>query len=75
MEENEYTYNGLDFTIFYQVLAKIQEVCKEENVDYCDDGLEAIVFTAQVIIIEVEEYIQSKEKILLHVYFIQTSFL
>jgi len=30
-----------------QVLAKIQEVCKEENVDHCDDGLEAIVFTAQ----------------------------
>jgi len=30
-----------------QVLAKIQEVCKQENVDYCDDGLEAIVFTAQ----------------------------
>jgi len=30
-----------------QVLAKIQEVCKEENVEYCDDGLEAIVFTAQ----------------------------
>jgi replication factor C subunit 2/4 len=30
-----------------QVLAKIQEVCKVENVDYCDDGLEAIVFTAQ----------------------------
>ena len=37
--ENEY---------FFQVLAKIQEVCKEENVEYCDDGLEAIVFTAQV---------------------------
>jgi len=30
-----------------QVLAKIQEVCKLEGVDYSDDGLEAIVFTAQ----------------------------
>ncbi|CAK9796492.1 Replication factor C subunit 2 [Anthophora plagiata] len=30
-----------------QVLAKIIEVCKKENVSYTDDGLEAIVFTAQ----------------------------
>ena len=30
-----------------QILAKIQEVCKLEGVDYSDDGLEAIVFTAQ----------------------------
>merc|ERR1711923_696194 len=30
-----------------QVLAKVTEVCKTENVDFCDDGLEAIVFTAQ----------------------------
>ncbi|XP_003704527.1 replication factor C subunit RfC4 isoform X1 [Megachile rotundata] len=30
-----------------QVLAKILEVCQKENVSYTDDGLEAIVFTAQ----------------------------
>ncbi|XP_076765815.1 replication factor C subunit RfC4 [Xylocopa sonorina] len=30
-----------------QVLAKVLEVCKKENVSYTDDGLEAIVFTAQ----------------------------
>jgi len=30
-----------------QVLAKIQVVCKEEGVEFSDDGLEAIVFTAQ----------------------------
>lgn len=30
-----------------QVLAKVIEVCKKENVSYTDDGLEAIVFTAQ----------------------------
>jgi replication factor C subunit 2/4 len=31
-----------------QVLAKIMEVCKQEGVEYSEDGLEAIVFTAQV---------------------------
>ena len=30
-----------------QILAKILEVCQKENVSYTDDGLEAIVFTAQ----------------------------
>ncbi|XP_026286122.1 replication factor C subunit 2 [Frankliniella occidentalis] len=30
-----------------QVLAKILEVCEKEQVSYTDDGLEAIVFTAQ----------------------------
>ena len=30
-----------------QVLAKVLEVCKKENVDHSDDGLEAVVFTAQ----------------------------
>lgn len=30
-----------------QVLAKIMEICKLENVDYTDDGLEAVVYTAQ----------------------------
>ncbi|XP_063973646.1 replication factor C subunit 2 [Diachasmimorpha longicaudata] len=30
-----------------QVLAKVIEVCQKENVSYSDDGLEAIVFTAQ----------------------------
>jgi len=30
-----------------QVLAKVLEVCKQENVDHSDDGLEAVVFTAQ----------------------------
>merc|ERR1712020_166300 len=30
-----------------QVLAKVLEVCKKETVDHSDDGLEAIVFTAQ----------------------------
>ncbi|XP_076232372.1 replication factor C subunit RfC4 [Calliopsis andreniformis] len=30
-----------------QILAKVIEICKKENVSYTDDGLEAIVFTAQ----------------------------
>ncbi|KAL7300381.1 hypothetical protein TKK_0007002 [Trichogramma kaykai] len=30
-----------------QVLAKIMDVCRKENVSFTDDGLEAIVFTAQ----------------------------
>ncbi|XP_001607747.1 replication factor C subunit 2 [Nasonia vitripennis] len=30
-----------------QVLAKVIDVCQKENVSYTDDGLEAIVFTAQ----------------------------
>jgi hypothetical protein len=30
------------------VLAKVLEVCKQEGVEYSEDGLEAIVFTAQV---------------------------
>lgn len=30
-----------------QVLAKIMEVCKLEGVEYSEDGLEAVVFTAQ----------------------------
>jgi len=30
-----------------QVLAKVQDVCKVEGVEFSDDGLEAIVFTAQ----------------------------
>ena len=30
-----------------QVLAKVLEVCKAENIDHSDDGLEAVVFTAQ----------------------------
>lgn len=30
-----------------QVLAKVIEICTKENVSYTDDGLEAIVFTAQ----------------------------
>ena len=30
-----------------QVLANIFDVCKAENVEYSDDGLEAIVFTSQ----------------------------
>ncbi|TGZ58044.1 Replication factor C subunit 2 [Temnothorax longispinosus] len=30
-----------------QVLAKVLEVCEKENVSYTDDGMEAIVFTAQ----------------------------
>jgi hypothetical protein len=30
-----------------QVLSRLLEVCKQENVSYTDDGLEAIIFTAQ----------------------------
>ena len=30
-----------------QVLAKILDVCQKESIDYLDEGLEAIVFTAQ----------------------------
>uniref|UniRef100_A0A023F8X5 Replication factor C subunit 2 n=1 Tax=Triatoma infestans TaxID=30076 RepID=A0A023F8X5_TRIIF len=31
----------------HQILAKIMEICDKEKVSYTDDGLEAIVFTAQ----------------------------
>ncbi|KAL1132574.1 hypothetical protein AAG570_010526 [Ranatra chinensis] len=31
----------------FQVLAKIIEICKKETISHTDDGLEAIVFTAQ----------------------------
>ena len=31
-----------------QVLAKVLHVCQQENVEYSEDGLEAVVFTAQV---------------------------
>ncbi len=30
------------------MLAKIMEVCRLEGVEYSEDGLEAVVFTAQV---------------------------
>lgn len=30
-----------------QILKKVVEVCQIENVSHTDDGLEAIVFTAQ----------------------------
>jgi len=30
-----------------QVLAKIMDVCQRESIEYTDDGLEAVVFTAQ----------------------------
>ena len=30
-----------------QILAKVLHVCDQENVGYTEDGLEAIVFTAQ----------------------------
>lgn len=30
-----------------QILANLLDVCSKENVDYSEDGLEAIVFTAQ----------------------------
>ena len=30
-----------------QILAKVIDVCKKENIEYTDDGLEAIIFTAQ----------------------------
>ena len=30
-----------------QILAKLLEVCDKENVKYVENGLEAIVFTAQ----------------------------
>lgn len=30
-----------------QVLARLLAVCEKENVSYTDDGLEAIIFTAQ----------------------------
>ncbi len=32
---------------FAKVLAKVLEVCKKENVEYTEDGMEAVVFTAQ----------------------------
>jgi replication factor C subunit 2/4 len=30
-----------------QILAKVMDVCEKEKVEYTDDGLEAVVFTAQ----------------------------
>ena len=30
-----------------QVAARLMEICKYENVSYTDDGIEAVVFTAQ----------------------------
>ena len=33
-----------------QVLAKVLAVCEAEGVDHSEDGLEAVVFTAQVIL-------------------------
>ena len=30
-----------------QILKRLLEVCEDEHVDFTDDGLEAIVFTAQ----------------------------
>jgi len=30
-----------------QLLARLTEVCTSENVSYTDDGLEAVIFTAQ----------------------------
>ena len=30
-----------------QILKRLLEVCESENVEFTDDGLEAIVFTAQ----------------------------
>ena len=44
------------------MLAKIQEVCKVEGVEYSDDGLEAIVFTAQGFISDFSIYIQKDGK-------------
>lgn len=32
---------------FWQILSRIMEVIDKENVRYTDDGLEAIIFTAQ----------------------------
>ena len=31
----------------YQILARLQDVLEKENVSYTDDGIEAIIFTAQ----------------------------
>lgn len=30
-----------------EILARLLEICRMENVSYLDDGLEAIIFTAQ----------------------------
>ena len=30
-----------------QVLERLQAVCEAENVSYTDDGIEAVIFTAQ----------------------------
>ena len=30
-----------------QVLDRLQTICEQENVSYTDDGIEAIIFTAQ----------------------------
>ncbi len=32
-----------------QILANLLDVCSKENVEYTEDGLEAVIFTAQVI--------------------------
>jgi hypothetical protein len=42
------------------VLAKVLEVCKQEGVEYSEDGLEAIVFTAQVRINQPRNIVEEK---------------
>ena len=35
-----------------QILAKLLEVCEKEKVEYTEDGMEAVIFTSQVSILQ-----------------------
>ena len=45
-----------------QVLARLLEVCQQEHVSYADDGLEAIIFTAQGDMRQVDDLDQRKRQ-------------
>lgn len=44
-----------------QILARLLNVCEKEDVSYADDGLEAIIFTAQGDMRQVLQYLSSIE--------------
>ena len=55
-----------------QVLARILDVVKSENVDYANDGLEAILFTAQGDMRQALNNLQGLKKDLISVYRFKT---
>ena len=55
-----------------QVLARILDVVKSENVDYANDGLEAILFTAQGDMRQALNNLQGLKRDLIYVYRFKT---